>query len=157
MKLSKKYHKMMKKHKKNIMAQARNASVDPFDWEPGLWMLVQHLYFMRDYYELGENVWAKEDKEWRDDVKYTRLEMINQILNEYEGWMNCHDKYFIHHDTGGKENGKGIIINGERTDWWIEDLIPDYKANVEAFNKEYIKHKRKFFKLLADYIEYLWD
>lgn len=156
-KFSKKYKEMIKRHSKKIKEDAKSAAEDPFDWEPGLQVFVDHLYFMRDYYSLGENVWAKEDCTWRDDVKYTRLQMLNQILDEYEGWMNCEHKYFIHHDTGGKENGRGLIINGEPTDWWIEYLIPDYKENVEAFHKEYDEHKSKFFTLLAEYIEFLWD
>ena len=154
---SKNYKGMIKRNSKIIKKDAKAAAKDPFDWEPGLQVFVDHLYFMKDYYSLGENVLSKEDCTWRDDVKYTRLQMLNQILDEYEGWINCESKYFIHHDTGGKENGKGLIINNEPTDWWIEYLIPDYKENVAAYKKEYVEHRKNFFNLLNEYIELLWD
>ena len=82
---SKQYKKLFKKHRKEIMKQAKKASKNPFDFGVGLELFVKHLYFMHDYYELGENVWAQENEE------ITRLEMLNQILAEYLAWDRCID------------------------------------------------------------------
>ena len=106
------------------MKQAKKASTDPFDYGVGLELFVKHLRFMRDYYELGENVWALEDKD------ITRLEMLNQILAEYNGWDTVMD-YFA------------------ETKWTAK--------TAEEFNKINEHLKKQFFLLLNKYIERIWD
>ena len=84
MKKSKEYKKMIRKYKKMIRKDAKDASTKPFDYDFGLQMFVDYLYFMREYYELGENVFALEL-----DNYPTRLQILNMILAAYEDWQNC--------------------------------------------------------------------
>lgn len=162
MKKSKEYKAMMRHHKKAIMKQARVASKDPFDWGTGLELFVDHLYFMRDYYALGENVWAEEDCNWKSSVKYTRLEMLTQILDEYEEWMHCDEKYWGWDETDTTDTfmwskrptpaETGVHIRK------LKNLVfEDDEENRNAYTKEYEEHRKNFFKLLDKYIELLWD
>lgn len=73
---------MLKTYRKSLKNIAKECS--PWDYGWSIDFLIEHLKFMRDYYTLGENVMAVEDKEWKPGEKYTRLEMINQILAAYE-------------------------------------------------------------------------
>ena len=76
-----------------------------------------------------------EDKEWKPEEKYTRLEMINQILAAYQEF----DDYFpdfsqIEHMT---EVGKKI---------WLEQS-----------KNEYLTLKHKVYDLLEQNLSKLWD
>ena len=157
MKRSKEYKNMFKRHKKSIMEQAKYASTDPFDWGVSLELLIKHLYFMRDYYKLGENVWAMEEK-----GKPTRLECLEMILAEYEDWMHCDDKYWGW-DLGDTEDTfmwskKPTPEETGRHIMKLKNLVyEDDNKNREAFEKEYKYHRKRFFELLEEYIESLWD
>ena len=79
---SRKYCKMLKTYRKSLKKIAKECR--PWDYVWSIDFLIEHLKFMRDYYTLGENIMGMEDKEWKSEEKYTRLEMINQILAAYQ-------------------------------------------------------------------------
>ena len=140
-KLSKEYKNMCKKYSKDIMKDAKLASKDPFDWFPGLKVFVDHLYFMREYYRLGENVWAQEDEN-----APTREQCLNMILAEYEDWQHCEDKYY---EVVYKEDSKAFAVYSK--------VSESREETGDLFLKEYNYHRKRFFELLSDYIEFLWD
>lgn len=161
---SKEYRKMMKHYKKMILKDAKDASKDPFDYGPGLQMFVDHLYFMRDYYRLGENVWACEEENMP-----TREQCLNMILAEYEEWQNCDDKYtkvIFKFEADAEQQVKDLVTRGyhlkEETDDMFKDVYflykyEDYHENTQKMCEEYAFHRKRFFELLDTYLEYLWD
>ena len=153
------YRKMFKKYNKLMKAAYKNAADDPFDAFPGLDFLLIHMRFMRDYYKLGWNVWATEDKDANINKKNhpTRYESLDEAIKAYEAWQSCEDEYFIHHETGGVETNRGIFINGAQQDWWIEHKYEDRSENIKKFNEEYEKRRFHFFELIATYYEDWWD
>ena len=157
---------MMKFNKKRIMKSAKEASVNPFDWGVSIEMYVNHLYFMRDYYALGENVWACEI-----EGMSSRKEMLDEILQEYEKWQNSEDKYvvvLVKSDKDYEEQLKKYLDAGYflKDDIGKEPLLKgvtflykyeNFYENIEKCNEEYARHRKNFFELLEKYIEYLWD
>lgn len=162
--LSKEYKQMCKKWKKIICKDAKNAARDPFDWNPGLQVFVDHLYFMRDYYRNGENVWACEVED-----APSREQCLNMIIAEYEDWMNCEDKYtkvIFKDEPGAEEEIKRLVSLGyhlkEEDDEMFKDVVflykfKDFTKNTNAMVKEYNYHRKRFFELLGEYLEFLWD
>lgn len=162
------YKKLWKNYKKNIIKLAKKST--PYQYEDGLEMFIENLRFMYEYYKLGYNVWAMERKD-EDPKQYkdvpTRAEILKQILDEYDAWQNCDDKYRVVHWEGGKANGKGdkfTTINPktgetkeEQSDWWIEYKLGDPKATIEASAKEQEQHRKAFFELYTKYMYELWD
>lgn len=154
--LRKAYKKMMKAHKKQILKAAKDASENPFEFEQGLMMLIEHLKFMRDYYALGYNVMAQEIEGVRP-----RLEGIEAALEEYDlGFdLECNSvidyKYFEKKDYSLPFNQKlGTFV------------LPDFDAPKngltfkEAFaaaEEEKKEHKRKFYDILFNEACSWWD
>ena len=158
---------MMKKHRDIILKDAKSASEDPFDWAIGLRVFVDHLYFMRDYYELGENVVALDE-----EGKPTRWQYLNLILAEYEEWVTCEDKYFkviFKDDKEAEEKLQKLLKQGyylkEQNDaspsifnhCYFLYKNKDWHENITLNNKEYDLHRKKFFELLGEYLEYISD
>ena len=83
---SKKYKAMFKKHKKILKKIAKET--DPFDFFHGLDYFVAFLEFMKDYYELGENVWGEEEH-----GKPTRLDTINEALEHFYKYQDINLSY----------------------------------------------------------------
>ena len=161
MKKSKEYKKMIKKYKKMIRNDAKDASIRPWDYGFGLQMFIDHLYFMRDYYALGENVWALEDQS-----APTREQILNMILAAYEDWQNCEHKYVIYVDVKDKEKVQLYTDLGyyKYTTKLLDKLeviaFHKYKDQRETYSKmseDYARQRKKFFELLGEYIEFLWD
>ncbi len=156
---SRNYHKMIKRNKKEILKTAKKTN--PWDWFWGIKLLVEHLKFMKEYYELHENVWAKEPYEWDSNApKKSRLDMINEILKEYDSWMHC-EEYYYHTDKDVVAFKEHKLEDGT---YALEDLglNIEYKFDNktktnELFKQEYAFHRNKFFELLSKYIEELWD
>ena len=166
-KRSKQYKQMMKKWKKKILKDAKDASTSPWDYGFGLDMFVDYIYFMRDYYALGENVWQAEES--HNEVK----DSLNRAINEYEEWQNCHEKYIkiIHkseddyekqlkhwlrlgyHLKEEKEDNKNDILKDVSVLYFYEDIRKTY----DEMRDEYIKHRDNFFRLVSDNIENWWD
>ena len=158
------YEAMMAKHKGEWARIAENAG--PWEWSWGLDALVEHLYWMRDYYKLGENVWGQEDKEWKKGIKYTRLETLEKTIAYYEKWQSLEDEYIkvIHRgDMKTHDNGDGTCT--------IDDLGFDCvykygprndrrKAMIITYKKLYKaeqKYKKLFYKMIMKYMESWWD
>lgn len=163
MKRSKEYRKLMRYHRKVVMRDARNASKDPFDWGAGLQVFVDHLYFMRDYYRLNENVWGAEE-----EGHPTRLQMLDIILSKYEDWMGCEDRYyaFVGKEDAGRiselvRQGFHLQTTPERKGIAIDvTMLTRYADRSETdrrFAEDYERCRRRFFGSLAEYIEFLWD
>lgn len=90
---------------------------------------------MRDYYTLGENVIGMEDKEWKPEEKYTRLEMINQILTAYQEFDDYSPDFSqIEH-----------MSEAERKIW------------LKQSKNEYLTLKHKVYDLLEQNLSKLWD
>lgn len=126
----------------------------------GVQLFVQYLEWVRDYYKNGENVHAAERFEWNPDaIQKTRLQMIEEIINEYNEWQTCEEKYFK------------VVLDGEYKDhknpdgtYTVDSLgshleysLGDRDLTIKAFNDEYGFHRKKFFELLNEYIEELDD
>lgn len=86
--------------------------------------------------------------------------MVTEVLDEYNEWQNCEDKYFtvIYHPETYKthDNGDGTVTIDDLGSH-IEYALGDPEITRKAFNDEYNFHKHKFFELLEKYIEELWD
>lgn len=90
---------------------------------------------MRDYYTLGENIMGMEDKEWKPEEKYTRLEMINQILAAYQEFDDYSPDFSqIEH-----------MSEAEKKIW------------LEQSKNEYLTLKHKVYDLLEQNLSKLWD
>jgi len=167
-KFSKEYNKMFKHYKNIIMKDAKQAASDPFDYGPGLQLFIDHLYFMRDYYRNGENVWACEI-----EGVPSREQCLNMILSEYEAWIGNSDKYtkvILMNEPNAKEEIAKWVSLGYSADYKSSENSPelfkvvvflhkygDYKENQQNEVKEYLHHKKRFFELLCEYIDTLWD
>ena len=134
---------MMKTHQKELKTLAKNA--DPFDYNDGLRLFIEHLRWMKDYYALGENVWAMEE-----EGEPTRLESLTEALRHYDAWQNAEDKYIkvveLDHDA---ENGK--------FSYRFEYLLGDREETYKAMNAEQEQERALFFSTLAQYLESWWD
>ncbi len=132
----------------------------PWEWSFGIDLLVEHLRWMRDYYTLGENVWGKEDKEWKKGIKYTRLEGIEKALYYYDMWKTVEDRYIFltENPTGSK-----LKDNGDGTSTVVEfgyNVIykcGTAKRTYKKIYKEERKYKRLFYKMLEEHMEEWWD
>lgn len=132
-KFSKQYHKMMKKYSKEAKEIGKNCV--PWDWCNSAEFLINHLKWMKEYYTLGENVVAMEDKEWNSNEKYTRLEMIDQILNAYNA------------------------VENYKFDWkdWNTLTSEQREKRKENENQRYYDLRHHFYCLLEQYLCKLWD
>ena len=156
--MTREYKCMIKKYQKKFKKMAKD--VNPWDYYFGLNFLIEHLKFMRDYYELGENVWAQEV-----EGVPTRLQILNMILVELNDWQKCDDKYIkivlIHNEEDRKEVDKlcsqGYYIYKDKNNVVILHKYDTNEKNLKEFEKEYSYHRKRFFELLGTYIEYLWD
>lgn len=152
------YRSMMAKHRKAITEVAKRASRCPWDYGPGIDMLVHHLRFMKDYYDLGVNVIADDspcDDHPSDRPNKTRSEMLGEILHEYDEWMSCEDKYWWGETEFPGEDDDGHSDIQDR--YVMHTKYEDPQRNMEEFVRECDAHRHAFFDLLAQYVEYLWD
>lgn len=164
MKRSKEYRQLMRHYKKLMMKDARHASKDPFDYGAGLQVFVDHLYFMRDYYKLNENVWGADE-----EGRPTRLQMLNVILAKYEDWMHCEDRYYVFLSKDEHQRIPELVRSGfhlqelpDAAGTMMGDtkLLTRYESREEnhrRFVEDYDRCRRRFFGSLAEYIEFLWD
>lgn len=148
----KEYRKMCREHKKAIMDQAKLAATDPFDGEVGLYVLIEHLKFMRDYYKLGYNVVGSEAY-----GRHSRLEWIEKALSEYSLAYDENDivsnKYFYLDSNIYDETGKLKFPENygkPRNDMTYENAARLYNAAID-------NHKHEFFKILAEEMDNWWD
>lgn len=139
-KRSTKYKEMVKSHKEKIMSAAKQASIYPFDYAFGLNMFVEYLRFMKDYYELGENVYGE------DNTKLTRLESLTYVLKLYDEWATFSNKYEV-------ETEQPSAIGN----WFVCETTTKCRLGLVEFNKEYKGARDRFFKAVSKYIEEWWD
>lgn len=158
-KFSKEYHNLIKRNNKKLVKLAKETRPWDFSWT--LDLLVANLEYIKEYYSNKENVWALENYEWDPKaIKKSRLEMVQEILDEYYAWQNCENKYYkvvFHPETyKSHSNGDGTVTIDDLGSH-IEYLCGDPETTRKEFNKEYSLHKKNFFNLLNKYIEELWD
>lgn len=158
-KYSKAYRAMMDKNSNAIQKIAKEAT--PWDWSYGLDFLVAHLRWMRDYYKLGENVHAQEDKEWKKGVKYTRLEAIELTLKYYDMWQTVEDRYIqivehpeTYHET---PNDDGTVTVDDLGFHCVYKCGNNMKRTYKAMAKEEKKWQKKFYKMLMNHLQEWWD
>lgn len=159
------YNSMMQKHQVEWKRIAEDAG--PWEWSWGLDALIEHIRWMRDYYKLGENVWGQEDKEWKKEVKYTRLETLEKAIYYYDKWMNIEEEYIQVVEKPGTytehDNGDGTVT----IDNLGFDCIYKYgprnnkrkamKITYRKLHKAEQKYKKLFFKTVYKYMESWWD
>lgn len=135
------YIEMMRKNRRALGKIHKEAKNCPSDYSFGLEYLVQFLRFMRDYYKLNEKVIAIEDKEWKEGVKYTRLESLEITLYYYDKWQTV-----IHEYISLDEESQSLVYKLNSKEETIK--------KVDQLTKHY---KEMFFKCLNNYIEEWWD
>jgi hypothetical protein len=162
------YKKLMREHRKKMKKLAKECH--PFDWGCGLEMLMEHLYWMRDYYKNGYNVWAAEDNTWKDCSLPTRLESLNMAIQLYNGWQNLDEKYYCYVHTmeeavqkvkegwylQGNPNSKIDKALGS-TGLYSLSKFPTWAQTTAEYNKEYEKNRKEFFLYVSENIEGWWD
>lgn len=133
---TKQYKKMCRKHKKILKRITKNAV--PWDSGSCLEYLIAFITFMRDYYQLDENVYGKENT-LDESNDLTRIESLNKALTEYKLYVDTEDKYFL--------------FKGEK----FTTLIPNKKENMEMCLREKEKHLNQFWNILKEYFNRWWD
>lgn len=139
------YIRMMGRNKRLLTNINKNAARSPWEWSWGLDYFVQFLKFMRDYYKLGKNVHAVEDKEWKKGVKYTRLEGIELALHYYDMWQNI-EKDYVKIAKDEKDPGFHCVYK-----------YGSAKKTYKKLAKVQKKYKHLFFKTVEEHIEEWWD
>ena len=82
MKKTRTYKSLLRRNKKRLDALNKKARKSPWDWGFGLDYLIAFMEFMREYYNLGENVWQAEES-----LTQVR-ESLDKTLNAYYEWIN---------------------------------------------------------------------
>lgn len=162
------YKKLMREHRKKMKKLAKECH--PFDWGCGLEMLMEHIYWMRDYYKNGYNVWAAEDNTWKDCSLPTRLETLNMAIQLYNSWQNLDDKYYCYVYTMEEAVQKvkeGWYLQSNpnskidkalgRTGMYSLSKLPTWAQTTAEYNKEYEKNRKEFFLYVSENIEGWWD
>jgi len=144
----KQYWKMIKKYRKKLDELNQGARTRPWDWGFGLDYFVTYLEFMKEYYDLGWNVWQSDEK------LITVKKTLKETLDAYYDWTTWESKYF-HHDeedvyTWEKQEDGSIKIT---------DKYPELfeKQSLEYFNEQYNIKRNKFFALVSENLEWWWD
>ena len=145
------YKEMMAKHQQEWKDIADNAG--PWEWSYGLDALIEHIRWMYEYYELGENVWGAPEKD-------TRLQTLAEAIYYYDKWQNLEDEYvtIIHHPETYREhdNGDGTVTIddlGFHCEYKYGSMKRTYKKLYKAQNK----YKKLFFKTVYENMESWWD
>ena len=163
---SKEYYDMLKKNAEKLDEIHENARKSPWEWSWGNDYFVQFLRFMRDYYKLGENVWAMEQKD-EDPRRYkrvpTRLQTLEKALYYYDKWQSLEGEYIKvveHPDTYREhDNGDGTVTiqnMGFHCEYKYGPRNNKRKAMIITYkklNKEQKKYKKKFYKMVFKYLE----
>lgn len=151
------YNKMWKTHKKNLIKLAKEAS--PYQADDGIQLFIEQLRFMKDFYELGYNVWAMERKD-EDPVQYkdmpTRYESLKQALDEYDAIDGCEDKYIVYHFDDVKDDDFWHKFTKDDSEV-CEYKLGDFKTSYDAYLKERKIHEENFKKIVEKYIDEWWD
>jgi len=165
------YISMMDNHRKELTEIVENAG--PWEWSYGLDAFVEHLKWMRDYYKLGENVWAAEMRD-EDPKRYknypTRLETLEKTLNYYDKWQNLEDEYVQvveHGPMKWEDNQDGtstLVDSGVTITYKFGPKGKSQRARRRAMlitykklHKAERKYKKLFFKAVEKYLESWWD
>ena len=157
---SDKYTAMMNKYRKSLNKLNKEGNHCPWEWSFGLDYLVEFLRFMRDYYALGENVWAQEDCEWVKGVKYTRLQTLTKTLEYYDKWQNVENEYIqvvYHPETYAEHDNEDGTTTVDDLGFHCVYKYGTAKRTRKKIRKVQDKYKKLFFKNLYKYIETWWD
>ena len=162
------YKRLMRDHRRNMKKLAKECH--PFDWGCGLEMFIEHLWWMRDYYKNGYNVWAAEDNTWDKSNPPTRLESLNMALQLYNKWQNLDDEFYYYaysKEAAEQKVREGWYLASEpnsavdkalgRAGVYTLTKYPTWKETTEHFNGEYTKRRDEFFLYVSQHIEGWWD
>lgn len=161
--LRKQYFKMIKKNRKELDSLNRAARTRPWDWSFGLDYLIAYMEFMRDYYNLGWNVWQT------DETLVPLKKSLDETLEAYKKWDECVLDHFYpeafkiaeqQYYNLCREENKKVDLN-EKEKYIKECISPDEwpftEENLNKYGEEYIRRRNKFFQLLSENIEKWWD
>lgn len=76
----KQYKQDIKKHQKELVKIAK--STYPWDYFYSFDFIIEHLKMMKDYYDVGYNVWSY------DEEVNERKEIIDNLLYEYDSYLD---------------------------------------------------------------------
>lgn len=169
-KYSQDYYDMLKEGAEKLDKIHKSARKSPWEWSWGLDYLVAFIRFMRDYYKVGENVWAMEQKD-EDPKRYknvpTRLQTLEKTLYYYDKWQNLESEYIrvVDHPKTYRahDNGDGTVTiqdMGFHCEYKYGPRNNRRKAMMITYkklNKDQAKYKKKFYKMLMKYMESWWD
>ena len=167
---SKDYYDMLKEGAEKLDEIHECARKSPWEWSWGLDYFVEFLRFMRNYYKLGENVWAMERRD-EDPKRYknvpSRLESLEKTLYYYDKWQNLAEDYIkvVNHPETYRthDNGDGTVTiqdMGFHCEYKYGPHNNKKKAakiTYKRLSKDQAKYKKKFYKMLMKYLEDWWD
>lgn len=138
---SKKYRKMMKSYKKELKKLAKKAA----PWEYGFLeeYFITYLRFMKDYFELGENVWQV------DETRIPIVESLSGALNAYNEYESAWDPFFE-------------VFGQDIDDKDIEEIsrpLPSKDINkiLEKCHRKEDRAWNKFWKIVQKDFKRWWD
>lgn len=147
----KEYKKIIKKYRKTFKKLAKE--VHPFDARFGLNMFVEHLKFMREYYQNGYNVMAQEL-----EGHLTRFEGIDKAIRLYElGWdpylkYEMEQKYFEMEDIAAFT---GEVFSHPNYQKPLNGLTS--KEAFEKIREDLHEVQKQFYELLLEELDDWWD
>ena len=146
---SKAYKQMIKRHVKNLKKINYECNKYPWCSWPAFTYLIEFMRYMKDYYELHENVWSAEDTP-------SRLETLTECLGYYDKWMSLEDEYIKVIDTPEtykeQKNPDGtvtILDIGCR----FEYKCGSQEKTYEELSKMQAKYRKLFFDCLEKNLE----
>ena len=148
MKNKKTYKKIFKKYKKQLNQINNKVKTGPWEYGFVLEYLITTMNFMKEYYDLGYNVW--QSKESLEEIKKTLAETL-KAYEELDGFNN----HYFHLDDDNPFN----YVKTDKGGYYIVPTRPELyeEDSLNKFSKEYKERRDKFFKLLSDNIESWWD
>lgn len=153
------YKKMMRKYKRILKKHVKKLCFG--DYLFGLEPFVDFLRGMKEFYEIGYNVWAMERKD-EDPENYkdapTRAESLKETIFYYDKWQNvASDYYKIASDDKEAEHYLKLGFYPDEDRKGTFRLFKDKGQNIDECNKAEKDYKHKFFECLEKHIEEWWD
>ena len=112
--LRREYKRMCKTHRKNLLKEIASKDFGPWDYGHGVFLFVEFLKYMRDYYALGYNVFALDED---DD----RLRTLQETIDAYEKYDAYQYLPYDHWDADEEERLRKRVyelIECNIRSWW---------------------------------------
>lgn len=112
--LRKKYKSMCREHRKNLLKEIASKDFGPWDYGHGVFLFVEFLKYMRDYYALGYNVFASDE----DDDRLRTLQETIDAYEKYEAYQLLpYDHWEANEEERLRKNVFELIECNIRS-WW---------------------------------------